>query len=47
LLLVNGTIPPVVAAELRRLDPSRIVVLGGRGAVSDTVLAALTTYVRH
>ncbi|HEY7941974.1 MAG TPA: cell wall-binding repeat-containing protein [Candidatus Limnocylindrales bacterium] len=47
LLLVNGTIPPVVAAESRRLDPSRIVVLGGRGAVSDTVLAALTTYVRH
>jgi len=47
LLLVNGAIPPVIAAELRRLDPSRIVVLGGRGAVSDAVLTALATYLRR
>jgi len=45
LLLVRaGSIPPPIAAELDRLDPRRIVVLGGPGVVSDAVLAALGAY---
>jgi len=36
LLLVPGTsVPPSVAAELRRLDPGTVVILGGTSAVSD------------
>jgi hypothetical protein len=31
----------VVADALRRLNPSRVVVLGSSGAVSDAVLAAV------
>jgi hypothetical protein len=46
ILLVPGTsIPAVVAAELTRLKPARIVVLGGTGVVSDGVKAALVAYV--
>ena len=45
LLLVPGTsIPASVAAELSRLAPGRIVVLGGSGAVSADVQAALDAY---
>ncbi len=44
-LLVNGHIPAVTAAELTRLQPGRIVVLGGSAAVSDAVLSALDAYV--
>ncbi|CPU62207.1 N-acetylmuramoyl-L-alanine amidase LytC precursor [Mycobacteroides abscessus] len=45
LLLVqpNG-IPTVVADELRRLAPQRIVVVGGSGAVSDAVYQQLAGY---
>ena len=44
LLLVQATsVPPVILAELRRLDPDRIVVAGGSGVVSDAVLATLRT----
>ena len=47
LLLVPGTsIPAVVAAELSRLQPARIVVLGGTSVVSEAVLAALSFYTR-
>ena len=47
LLLVPGTsIPAVVAAELSRLQPARIVVLGGTSVVSEAVLAALRSFVR-
>lgn len=34
-----GTLPPVVAAEIARLDPERVVALGGAAAVCDAVLA--------
>ena len=38
LLVRAGSIPAPVAAELDRLTPARIVIFGGAGAVSDTVL---------
>lgn len=41
LLTRHADLPGSTAAELRRLAPQRIVVLGGTGAVSDTVVAAL------
>ena len=45
ILLVEGsTLPVVTANELARLRPQRIVVLGGPGAVTDGVLAALQPY---
>lgn len=37
LLTMEDTLPSAVAAELDRLDPARIVVLGGSTAVFDTV----------
>lgn len=44
LLIVNPAgLSPAVAAELRRLDPTRIVVLGGSGAVPDAVVAQITS----
>ena len=46
LLLVRGTsIPSVVATELARLRPGRIVVLGGTSVVSAGVASALDAYV--
>jgi putative cell wall-binding protein len=46
LLLVPGTsIPSVVATELARLQPGRIVVLGGTSVVSAGVASALDAYV--
>lgn len=45
LLLVRpDLIPAPIAAELTRLTPASIVVLGGTGAVSDAVLTTLGTY---
>ncbi|NQX34874.1 cell wall-binding repeat-containing protein [Herbiconiux sp. VKM Ac-2851] len=44
LLVAPDDVPAVVAAELRRLRPARIVVLGGSLAVSDGVLAALKAF---
>ncbi len=45
LLLVSQTsVPPVIAAELARLRPGRIVVLGGPGMVSDATLRSLGAY---
>ncbi|NEN07237.1 hypothetical protein G3T36_15350 [Diaminobutyricibacter tongyongensis] len=45
LLLVPGTsIPSVVVSELTRLRPATIVVVGGTGSVSATVLAQLRAY---
>jgi putative cell wall-binding protein len=44
LLLANvGFVPASVLAELKRLAPKRIVVVGGPAAISDSVLAALRT----
>lgn len=40
LLVRKDTIPSRVAAQLDRLDPSRVVVLGGPEVVSDAVVAA-------
>ncbi|WP_170037139.1 cell wall-binding repeat-containing protein [Georgenia soli] len=37
LLTQAGSMPAAVQAELKRLDPDRVVVLGGTGAVSATV----------
>jgi hypothetical protein len=45
LLLVRSTsIPPAVAAELNRLAPSNIVVVGGTAAVSPGVFSGLSQY---
>jgi len=44
LLTTPTSLPDVTAAELGRLRPQRIVVLGGLGAVSDAVLARLAGY---
>jgi putative cell wall-binding protein len=43
LLLVPGdSLPDSVRAELVRLDPSRVTILGGPNAVSESVRAAIT-----
>jgi putative cell wall-binding protein len=44
LLLRRSEIPDVVRAELRRLKPQRIVILGGPSSVSASVGAALGAY---
>jgi putative cell wall-binding protein len=44
LLVRHGSIPEATAAELERLQPGRIVVLGGPAAVSDDVLEAARAY---
>ncbi len=44
LLTTPGGLPSSTAAELSRLRPGRIVVLGAAGAVSDQVLSALRAY---
>lgn len=44
LLVQPNRLPAATAAELSRLRPGRIVVLGGVGAVNDGVLAALQPY---
>ncbi|WP_181905652.1 cell wall-binding repeat-containing protein [Microbacterium bovistercoris] len=45
LLLVTRTaLPAAVAAELARIKPERIVLLGGTGAIDRTVEAALSKY---
>ncbi|MBN9140090.1 MAG: cell wall-binding repeat-containing protein [Micrococcales bacterium] len=41
LLTAGGFLPAVVRAEIARLEPDRIVVVGGPASVSDTVLAQL------
>jgi putative cell wall-binding protein len=45
LLTMEDTLPSAVAAELERLDPARIVVLGGSNAVFDTVQWDASGYV--
>lgn len=42
LLTQPGALSPATIAELQRLKPARIVVVGGNGAVSPAVAAALT-----
>lgn len=41
LLVQKGAVPASVAAELKRLAPTKIIVLGGTNTVSDGVLTAL------
>jgi putative cell wall-binding protein len=41
LLTPGGALPAAVAAEISRLAPARIVVVGGRSVVGDAVFAAL------
>lgn len=41
LLTPPSSLPPVVATEIRRLEPSRIYVLGGPAVVSDSVFRSL------
>lgn len=41
LLTPQAALPTTVLAELRRLQPKRVVVLGGPSVVSDTVIAQL------
>ncbi len=44
-LLTSPTVlPDVIRAELRRLKPQRIVILGGPGTVSNGVMKTLQTY---
>ena len=45
-LLAAATLPldPATTAELTRLKPARIIVLGGTGAISDAVKAALLPF---
>lgn len=44
LLVDTDQIPTVVRNELSRLDPGRIIILGGTGAVSSTVAGQLVLY---
>ncbi|WP_165384256.1 cell wall-binding repeat-containing protein [Leucobacter triazinivorans] len=44
LLTRPDTLPAATAAEIERLRPSRIVVIGGTGAVSDAVVAKLEEF---
>jgi putative cell wall-binding protein len=44
LLTRSGSLPGVVAGELGRLDPDRIVVVGGPAVVSEAVVAELGKY---
>jgi hypothetical protein len=34
-------VPPNVQAELRRLDPEEVVILGGEGVVTNAVLTQI------
>ena len=48
LLVQAGSIPSAIAAELDRLDPGRIVVLGGTGVIGNGVFRSLDRYTtRH
>ncbi len=44
LLVSQNRIPNEIAAELKRLKPQRIVVVGGPGAISNSVSSALAGY---
>jgi len=44
LLVETGRVPTAVETELKRLKPARIVVLGGVGAISNTVQTALKQF---
>ena len=41
LLVAPNRLPSAITAELQRLAPARVVILGGTGAVSDGVVQAI------
>jgi putative cell wall-binding protein len=45
ILLVSNTVPSIILAEISRLAPTDIVILGGTGAVPLSVSYALAVYV--
>ncbi|WP_248150616.1 cell wall-binding repeat-containing protein [Microbacterium aoyamense] len=45
LLTATAEIPQVIKDELTRLQPAKIVVLGGKGAVSDALIPTLQSYI--
>ncbi|NJI60299.1 hypothetical protein HCX50_12755 [Microbacterium oxydans] len=47
LLTEPGALPPVVAQELARLKPQKIVILGGTGVVTEAVKKQAETYVKR
>ncbi|MGH9130545.1 MAG: cell wall-binding repeat-containing protein, partial [Acidimicrobiales bacterium] len=47
LLTQQGFIPALTAAELTRLKPANVVVLGGSAAVSDAVVSDLAHFASH
>jgi putative cell wall-binding protein len=44
LLVTPGRVPAVTAGELERLAPERLVIVGGRGVVSESVASQLADY---
>ncbi len=44
LLVLRSEVPSVIKAELRRLDPDRIVVAGGPGVIANSVLTTLRSF---
>lgn len=46
LLATSDTVPAATASELNRLQPGRIVIVGGPASVSDAVVAQLQGYTR-
>lgn len=40
----DGNVPPAVFNEIQRLNPGKVVILGGTGAISDGVAGQITTY---
>jgi putative cell wall-binding protein len=44
LLVKQDSVPAATAAELARLRPARVVILGGAGVISDAVVATLAAY---
>lgn len=47
LLTARTWVPPPTATELRRLDPVRVVLLGGEGAIAATVPSEIRTATVH
>jgi putative cell wall-binding protein len=45
LLVPTNVLPSLVAAELQRLSPDTVVILGGGGAISEGVVAAINAAV--
>ena len=44
LLVMTDSVPAATVVELQRLQPGKIVILGGTGAVSDNVVGTLSYY---